>query len=114
MPTTITRKKATDKSTFPITVKLNDGDTPPQPLTPKSVTWTLTNIEGRIINNREEQAVTPPASEFEVVLFGDDLNYGDGAERVLLIEAVYDSDQGSDLPLRDQCRFEIENLVGVV
>ena len=48
------------------------------------------------------------------MLRGDDLalqtGEGDGAVRVVTIEATYDSLSGLDLPLRDSAYFHIQSL----
>lgn len=49
----------------------------------------------------------------DIVLHGDDLLRADGKTRKLLVEAVYDSDEGDDLPLKDELTFQIYNLAGL-
>lgn len=109
MPTELSAH-AIDQSTYIITVAFTDEEG--AAVTPNAITWTLTGGGGGIINGREDETITP-APSLSIVLFGDDLDYSDGSERILMIEATYDSDLGSDLPLRDQVRFSIDNLIAV-
>lgn len=106
-------KRAKEKGTFPIVAAFKDEDG--DPVTPNSgLTWTLTDQYGAVINDREDVAITP-ATSVTVVLQGDDLALPDPNRniRVLTIEGDYDSSLGSELPLKDQVQFEIENLVAV-
>ena len=101
---------ANDRSTLVVTASFADenGDS----VVPDTVTWSLLTPDGNVVNNRDAVVVTPAAT-IEIVLFGDDLAYSAGAQRVLLVEATYTSDAGSGLPLRDEVWFTIRNLVGV-
>ena len=115
MPTIISTA-ANEKSTFIITCVFTDEtDTE---VTPTSITWTLTDSSGTVINDREDEVVAVPAPSIDIVLSGNDLaiQSGETASKVsrrLLIEAVYDSDAGTDLPLKDEAIFVIGNLVDV-
>jgi hypothetical protein len=89
-----------------------------QAITPKSATWTLTDTSGNVINSREAVAISPVAATVNVVLSGDDLSISDGfegtaEERVLTVAWLYDSDLGTDLPGKGECRFYIDNLVAL-
>jgi hypothetical protein len=54
------------------------------------------------------------AEEIPIVLFGNDLKVLEsGVTRILTVRAYYDSTFGTNLPLNDECRFEIQNLVDV-
>ena len=80
-------------------------------VTPDSFTWTLTDVDGVVINSRLDQAVTP-ASETFVLLKGDDLkNDRTSNERILTVKAIYDSELGGvpqlNLPLTDELHFDI-------
>ena len=104
---------ANEKGTAIVTCAFTDEDS--NTVVPSSITWTLVDKNQNIINSRE-QVSTSPASSIEIVLSGDDLkitererNYG-SADRYIVIEAVYDSGAGSNLPLKEQSYFEIENL----
>jgi hypothetical protein len=87
-------------------------------VTPSSATWTLTDTSGAVINSREDVAISSLAASVNIVLSADDLAISPGfsgaaEERVLTVEFVYDSDAGSDLPGKGECRFFIDQLVAV-
>lgn len=108
---TVLTTQAIERSTYPVTVIFYDenGDV----VSPNSgLTWTLTDGNGNVINNRSTVSITA-AGTVTVVLSGADLDMDDGNERFLLLEGTYTGDLGADLPLKDQARFYITNLVGV-
>jgi len=104
---------AVEKSTLLVAVAFQDEDE--NAVTPKDITWSLTDARGTVINDRDQVAVDPPAASIDIVLSGDDLTLaqGVGPWRLLTIEATYDSDAGTDLPLKESARFKIENLIAV-
>lgn len=82
-------------------------------LVPDSITWTLTDQVGNVINSRSAEVVTP-ASSVTIVLSGDDLTIGNyGTRRVLLVEYVYTSTLGTSLPDKHEVHFQITNFVAV-
>ena len=118
MPTTfkLPDDAAVEKSTFVIEVAFKDEDG--QPVQPNSATYTLTDEAGAIINSIDDAVISPLATIVEIVLKGDDLELSDGfvgnAEwRVLLIEALYNSDLGTGLPLNDFCKFPVVNAIAI-
>jgi hypothetical protein len=110
MPTVLSTK-AIDKSTYVVTATFTDEDD--NAVAPQTLTWTLTDESGTVINSREDVDVSSPGTSEDFVLSGDDLAVADGSTRLLTIEATYNSDAGSDLPIRDQVRFTIEDLTAV-
>jgi len=110
MPITIT-DTANEKSTFALELAITDenGD----PLTPNTLTWTLTDLAGNVINERAGIEIATPASTVTVVLSGDDLALPERAAplRVVTLEGTYDSDLGNDLLLKEEVQFAIRNLV---
>lgn len=115
MPTTITTA-AQEESTYIITCAFTDEDG--AAVVPGTVTWTLMDSDGTVINSREDVSATP-ASSVDVVLSGDDLQVLSGetaneVKRVFLVEYVYDSNAGNNLPGKDHAIFVLENLTGVV
>lgn len=113
MPTEITDRYAKEKSVFVITVELLDSDE--EPITPNEVSWTLTDIEGNVMNDRSSVTVTP-ASSFNIVLSGDDLlcdvDQKGLTTRTVTVKAVYDdTEEGNDLPLTDDCTFYIKPAI---
>ena len=96
---------AIEQSTYVITASFTDETG--SAVVPNSVTWTLLNGDGQIVNSRSEVSVTP-ASSIVIVLSGDDLDLDDGETRKIRIDAVYDSTNGTNLPLKDSETFAIE------
>lgn len=100
-----------EKGTAKVTVTFTDETG--ESVAPSAVTWTLTDTKGVVINSRQDVTVTAGAS-VSFALYGNDLAItGNDARRVLLIEATYNSDLGSNLPLKAQAVFSIAELVGV-
>lgn len=114
MPTDLTTAAA-EESTFIITAAFTDEDG--DAAVPDSITWTLTDTDGTVINNREDVAVGSPAASIDIVLSGDDLALQTGESgdvvRVLTIKAVVDLAAENDKPVRDQVRFVIKDLSAV-
>jgi len=85
---------------------LDDAD---EEATPVSLTWTLTDRLGNIINNRENVPITPAAHTVLVVLAGNDLkSVASGDQRVMTVRGVYSSDIGSNLPTSEDFIFVVE------
>lgn len=120
MPT-ILDTTAKEGSTYSITITLTDSnDATISAGNITSINWTLTDNAGtNIINSREEVAVNPVANPATIVLSGADLDIlaGETTEKTvgrrLVIQAVYDSDLGSDLNLVEEAVFLLENLTYV-
>lgn len=86
------------------------------PIVPKSATWTLTKVDGTVVNDRYRVSIADLAASVDVRLSGLDLAVSRGRavqDRVFTVEAVYDSDYESDIPLNDACIFSVENLTAV-
>jgi hypothetical protein len=96
---------AFDKSTYVVTAVF--ADSTGAAVTPTEITWTLTNTHGEVVNSRSEVPVTVPASTVSITLYGADLDKQYGNKRRFLIEAVYDSTDGDNLPLRGAVAFAI-------
>ena len=84
-------------------------------VTPKTLTWTLTDEAGAVINSREDVAVTSLDTTVHVALTGDDLAIiaGVGLLRIFTIKGTYDSTYGVGLALRDVVKFNIIDLKAV-
>lgn len=112
MPVTL-ETHAKEESTYVITANFTDeeGDA----VVPKTITWTLSNTAGVVINNREDESIVTPAAELDIALSGDDLQILPGEAnqgvRTLTVKATYDSDLGNDLPLNGSVRFIVDNLL---
>jgi len=103
-----------EKSAGVITVAFKDEDG--VAVIPTSISWTLTTVNGvTVINSRDQEDITPAAS-VDILLEGDDLALTETEQSVkeidrrLTVEAVYDSDLGIDIPLKDDKVITIRNL----
>jgi hypothetical protein len=87
--------------------KDTDGDY----VIPDSVTWSLYDLDGNVINSESGEAATP-GNPTRITLAGDDLALTDPTAdyeiRVLAIEVTVDSDVTTL-----QKRFIVKNLIGV-
>lgn len=104
---------AVEKSTYVIHLDFKDENG--SAVTPGTLTWTLTDSKGRVINSRENVAVSVPSSSEDVVLYGNDLalSQNDNRLRVFTVYATWSGTYGSSLPLRNECEFLIESLIKV-
>jgi len=102
---------AIDGSTYVVTAAF--ADAAGTAVIPDSIKWTLSNGEGTVIGDRTDVAIAVPAASVDIVLSGADLDYDDGPWRVMIIEAVYDSTEGDDLPLKAGCLFRLDDLPNV-
>ena len=107
---------AMEEGTLALTLAFTD-DTG-QAVAPSAATWTLTDRSGNVINSRQDVTISSPASTETIVLSGDDLAFqsdesGIYIERRILVEATYSSDLGSDLPMKYEAAFIIQNLKAV-
>lgn len=103
---------APEQGTFPVTFSFLDeaGDA----LTPDSLTWSLYDTDGNVINSRSGEVIAADTS-VTIVLTGDDLAITAGVTRLrrLTLEGTFTSDLGSGIPLKAEAEFEIGDLVGV-
>lgn len=113
MPTTILTPKAREKSTYGVTVRFYDDDglaTVPN----AGLTWILTDARGNVVNSRSSVAITA-ASTINIVLSGADLAVSnpDDLLRVVTVQGTYNSTLGSNLPLKEEVGFYIDDLLAV-
>lgn len=106
--------KAGGKGVFPLQVSFFDESTPPVAVIPNAITWSLYDEAGAIVNSRTSVVVTP-AAVVNIVPFGDDLALPDATKptRRLLLQYDYNSTFGTNLPVKVEYIFEIENLTNV-
>ena len=101
-----------EKGTAVIIVDLYDEDS--SGATPTSAKWRLTDNYGNVINSRATVTMATLSTRMKIVLTGDDLQYSSVSnKRVILVEARYDSNNGSELYLKEEGHFTIENFVKV-
>ena len=105
---------ADEESTYVVTAAFTDEDG--TTITPDTLTWTLTQTDGTVVNSRSAVVVASPAASEDIVLKGDDLAILEGErmeERIVTIEATYSSGLGSGLPLKSEIHFHVRNLKAV-
>lgn len=104
---------AKEGSTFIVVATITDEDG--AALVPSSMSWTLSDRAGTVINSRENVAIGAPASENDIVLQGDDLALLDSSSqrerRILSIKGTYNSAYGSGLPFQDEVHFSVDGLI---
>lgn len=110
---TTLKPNATEESTYAVVVSFVD-DTGAA-VTPSAATWTLTDKDNTVKNSRSAVTISGLDTSVTIVLSGDDLAMSSANDRIrkLLIQATYDSDMGTDLPLNAQATFYIDNLTAV-
>jgi hypothetical protein len=104
---------AVEKSTYVVNFSFLDENN--NPTTPVSVVWSLTDMQGNVINSRSK-VFTPPYQTVTVVLSGNDLEILSGndlGQRALTVEATYNSTLGAGLYLKEELDFKVVNLVEV-
>jgi hypothetical protein len=94
-----------DKGTIIIPVAFLDEDN--VAMIPVSITWTLRDEDGDIVNGRDAVVVTP-ASTINIVLSNADLVYeAPTSQRILRVDAIYNGAYGNGLTLPDYAKFTI-------
>lgn len=105
---------AVEESTYIIIATFKDEDG--KGGTPVTLTWTLTDKDGNIINSREDVEITPDTA-VAIVLTGTDLliqsdETGKAHDRIVTLKGTYDSGTyGSGLHIKAAVKFPLENLV---
>jgi hypothetical protein len=84
--------------------------------TPTTITWTLTDSRGVVINSRTAVSVTP-ASAITIALSGVDnaiaSTWADDGNHFLTIETIYTSTHGSGMTDKLQIPFKVKQLLAV-
>lgn len=102
---------AVELSSFTVSVAFADenGDA----VTPDTVTWSLVNLGGRVINSRQDVEVASPAASIDIALNGDDLRVsGESAseQRLLIVRATYTASGGVSKNLNSAVLFSVLRL----
>lgn len=107
-------EKAKEKGTFFVRSAFTDEDKIAAVPNVGSLTWTLSDARGSVINSRLNQAITS-ASTITIVLSGADLAVSnpDDLLRVVTIQGTYNSSLGNNLTLKDEVGFYIDDLLVV-
>ncbi len=114
MPIVIETPRATEEGTYILDFEFKDEDE--ALVIPTAMVWTLTDVNGVVINGQLDVDIDPLVDSGTIVLKGDDLAIPSGAdesERIVTFVGTYNSSLGSGLPLTDQVLFPIDNLAGV-
>lgn len=103
---------AIENSVYAITVSWYDESE--KAVTPSAATWTLTNLQGTVINSRDGVVIGSLSTRNTLVLSGADLAIGvNGSQRELLVEYTYTSDLGAGLQGKWAAQFTIDSLVHI-
>lgn len=100
------KKQGNEAGTYIVQIKFKDEDD--NLVTPYNLTWWLSDVEGNPINNREDVSASAEDGIINVILSGNDLTPG---FKIFTIKGNYDSTYGTNLPIRDVCKFYINNLL---
>ena len=110
MPIVLTEVSAEEGSSFLFDISFTDenGDT----VAPLQAAWTLSDMQGNVINKREQVEILNPTGNDTVVLSGNDLqlSYNADERRIFTVEALYDSTElGYSIPIRNWIQFTVNN-----
>ena len=106
MPYELTEEeRPLEKSTLVINAAFDDEED--TPVAPNEISWKLTDEFGSQITGA--LGTITPSTSVDIVLSGDDLiiTNTEKLTRLLYVETTYDSNLGSNLPLKDYVRFDI-------
>lgn len=111
--TTLTNVAPAENGTIKISVSFTDEDG--SAATPKTLTKTLTDSAGTIMNSIDGVAVSSLSSSMVFMLSGDDLGIPDSTKlrRNFLLKGTYDSSNGTDLAIVVEVVFNIKDMVGI-
>ena len=113
MPITL-ELHADEESTYLATAAFFDAAGDPVTPNANTIKWTLSNMEGTVINSRNNVVIASDTS-VDIVLSGKDLAMQTGetgiVKRLLTVVAVYDSTEGNDLPLNGEIIFLLDPKV---
>jgi hypothetical protein len=114
MPITIKTPVAIEKGTYVVDITFEDENG--NAIAPNTLTWTLTDLAGAVVNSRSGVVVSVMATTITVVLSGNDLalTADSNQQRIFTAEGTYDSINGTNLPIKDQLIFSIQNLRKVI
>lgn len=102
---------AIEQSSFKVTATFYDESG--NAVAPDTMTWTLTDEGGSIVNSRLDVVIAAPQSTENILLSGDDLavDGNDPVKRIVTFEGTYTSAEfGAGLPLIDESVFTIKPI----
>jgi hypothetical protein len=111
MAATIITTHAREQNSFVITLDFTDETGLAN--TPIALTWTLSDMDGNVVNSRSAASATTIATTSTIVMVGSDtvIIAGQTNERLLLIEWTYNSSYGSAMVGKAQAILTIDELV---
>jgi hypothetical protein len=113
MITTLITTEPAEEGTAIITASFADEDGDAVAPNVGTLTWTLTDRDGVVVNSRSAVAIASAAS-VTVVLSANDLDITTyGRYRVITFQGLYNSSLGNNLPIKIQGKFSIEAFVAV-
>ena len=106
-------KHAREENSYTVSMQFSDEDG--TTCTCETLTWTLTDMDGNIINGRDGVSVTPSATTETVTLTPSDTTIvsGQNNERLFLAEWTYNSDYGTGLTGKEQAIFIVNELLHI-
>jgi len=112
MPAKIT-VHAREENSYTVVCTFTDEDD--NGCVPNTLTWTLTDMDGNIINGRDAVSESPTATAENILLGPTDTTIiaGKTNERLFLAEWTYASDYGTGLYGKEQAIFVIDNLLHI-
>ena len=104
---------ARDKTYFIVSITFTDEV--PKNVAPNSATWTLTDMDGNVINGRDAVSISSPTTTSTITLTGTDTTIvlGQTNERLLLAEWVYNSTHGNNRIGKKQAIIVIDDLLHI-
>jgi len=104
---------ATEGSTYIVRATYYDEDD--AAVTPASVTWTLTDGRGRVVNSREDVTIVTPSTYNDIVLSAADLRCAGTRDetRVMIVKYVYSSTTVTSGSGVEQVEFTVQNMQNV-
>lgn len=103
---------ANEKSTYWVDVDFLDEYN--AAMAPDVCTWTLTDMQGNVINAREDVSIVTPETSETLEFVGNDLavDGNDIVNRLVSLEGTYTSDtHGADKPFLIQIQFPVEPAI---
>jgi len=104
----VIKETATEQSSFKVTMTFYDESG--NAVAPDVMAWTLTDLDGSVVNSREDVAIADPSSSESILLEGDDLavDGNDPVKRIITFQGTYTSAiWGAGKKLKDQSTFTI-------
>lgn len=101
---------ADDQSTYYVACAFKDETG--AAVTPTSATYSVYDLKGNLINNRNDVSMSPAASTENIILQPADLKHSEGDTRLILVKYTYTNSDGSQTA-KQQFKLPINDFVGV-